>query len=671
MIRFTIILSCFSLVVFGQGFWNLELSPNSICIVRYQGAYISVWQDSRQPGRYYAMPIVYLQEDTAQAILNKLTGEAEMRFEVIMWSVEAHEVVYRHIKTNINNNVTETDLELIPFDHIRLVWKSTSRPIDAAKYRLVDDWKSNTHLPHVVQFQFECTDLSTCQTLQTAMKDNPIFFDGLELEYVVNGQKTARRQITILGTHVVHGKLFSQLLSMPNVERDERFINIQDMKQIISETTYAVMATVVTDAEYVDTGDEISVKELLEREFKRHEVSTEVFEPHMWDSVFWDPTWARPDKLTSYLNQVLTKDQTDDRYFLLQEGKRISAREGGGQASFLGIKLGGYGKGRAETQYRITKESIEKMLKERKYHVQWTGDVFRTKPMTLYRLNLSQLSNQRRVLTVSVQVKKYEHVQRIKLRVTETGDQTIMLTPQLLEKRLQSKVEQMKNDLTKMVTATTTDFQTRLSQSETKLAESQTKMENLDRGTTYIRWGRTTCPDTNTELVYHGYVGGGQHNHKGGGGDLVCLTRTPDKIKNPTPAQDTHAYIYGSEYQVENTNFFNLDNSPNKGPRALHDQDIPCAVCRTNTRPSKVMIPGRKTCDGTGWTREYYGYLMTAHWQHASLNHVCVDIAPEPLAGGQANHDGAILYIVQAHCGSLRCPPYTQNYELTCVVCTK
>lgn len=84
------------------------------------------------------------------------------------------------------------------------------------------------------------------------------------------------------------------------------------------------------------------------------------------------------------------------------------------------------------------------------------------------------------------------------------------------------------------------------------------------------------------------------------------------------------------------------------------------------------MIGGRNTCHGTGWTREYWGYLMTANeGESSSLNHVCVDKAPEPIPGGEANKNEAILYLIQASCGTLKCPPYTSYYELTCVVCTK
>ena len=48
-----------------------------------------------------------------------------------------------------------------------------------------------------------------------------------------------------------------------------------------------------------------------------------------------------------------------------------------------------------------------------------------------------------------------------------------------------------------------------------------------------------------------------------------------------------------------------------------------------------------------------------------------MDVSPESIAGGHANHDGALFYYTEARCGSLPCPPYEEEKELTCAVCTK
>ena len=52
----------------------------------------------------------------------------------------------------------------------------------------------------------------------------------------------------------------------------------------------------------------------------------------------------------------------------------------------------------------------------------------------------------------------------------------------------------------------------------------------------------------------------------------------------------------------------------------------------------------------------------------------CVDEDQESMAGSSnGDENGGILCHVEAGCGAdgLPCPPYDQNKELNCVVCTK
>ena len=64
---------------------------------------------------------------------------------------------------------------------------------------------------------------------------------------------------------------------------------------------------------------------------------------------------------------------------------------------------------------------------------------------------------------------------------------------------------------------------------------------------------------------------------------------------------------------------------------------------------------------------------MTEHYTHKrSSQYVCLDKSPDVVAGRPGNENGALMYMVQASCASLgHCPPYINNAELTCVVCSK
>ena len=108
--------------------------------------------------------------------------------------------------------------------------------------------------------------------------------------------------------------------------------------------------------------------------------------------------------------------------------------------------------------------------------------------------------------------------------------------------------------------------------------------------------------------------------------------------------------------------------------RDLSSQHKTCAVCYVPTRPSVVMIPAKASCP-PHWTREFYGYLMSAHrgHDHHRTMHECVDQDQESLQTAVVgNTNGALFYHVEAHCGTgLPCPPYRTGKELNCVVCTK
>lgn len=68
------------------------------------------------------------------------------------------------------------------------------------------------------------------------------------------------------------------------------------------------------------------------------------------------------------------------------------------------------------------------------------------------------------------------------------------------------------------------------------------------------------------------------------------------------------------------------------------------------------------------------GYLMTQLAAQAASTFECVDSEPEYLRGMNQDTDGALFYFVKPDCVSAgtigQCPPYKDDWQLTCVVCT-
>ncbi|XP_052077812.1 short-chain collagen C4-like [Mytilus californianus] len=178
---------------------------------------------------------------------------------------------------------------------------------------------------------------------------------------------------------------------------------------------------------------------------------------------------------------------------------------------------------------------------------------------------------------------------------------------------------------------------------------------------TYVRWGRTSCPG-GASLVYDGYAAGNAFNKRGSGTNFLCLPRNPE-FKKYTSGMDLYSgRIFGVEYEISKDKPY---------PRRFHNQDMPCAVCLTRKRSTVLMVPGKINCH-SGWHKEFSGYLMSEYTtnQWSQSEYICVDESLESLPGGSANTNHAVVYPVEPVCGSLKCPPYENGKELTCVVCS-
>lgn len=148
------------------------------------------------------------------------------------------------------------------------------------------------------------------------------------------------------------------------------------------------------------------------------------------------------------------------------------------------------------------------------------------------------------------------------------------------------------------------------------------------------------------------------YTQPGGGTEYLCLPDDPQYLEVVDDLQGTRARIYGAEYE-----------SGSDAPRFrdMYEHNIPCFV---EERSNKIMIPAKIECPSS-WTREYYGYLMSANHGHTHQSSFeCMDLEAESIAGENANTDGALFYFTEVLCNGFDCPPYENGGETTCVACT-
>ena len=87
------------------------------------------------------------------------------------------------------------------------------------------------------------------------------------------------------------------------------------------------------------------------------------------------------------------------------------------------------------------------------------------------------------------------------------------------------------------------------------------------------------CPNvSSTTLVYAGPRAGGTH-YSGGAANYICMPNYRDYLKYTTGVQGLN-YVYGAEYETAGGQL-----------SAVHNHDVPCAVCYASTRVAVTMIP--------------------------------------------------------------------------------
>jgi hypothetical protein len=180
---------------------------------------------------------------------------------------------------------------------------------------------------------------------------------------------------------------------------------------------------------------------------------------------------------------------------------------------------------------------------------------------------------------------------------------------------------------------------------------------SVPRGISYTRWGGSTCP-TGVTRIYKGWVGSSLSSDTGGASNYLCMPEDPEYSLPSRPGVQGESFVYSTEYKSPIVTIRN-------------QYDAPCAVCFIPNRSAVVQIPAKTNCP-SGWTREYYGYLMSANIGSHRTTFECVNRSTQTLPDTQSDTPGGQFWHVEASCGGgLACPPYDEEKELPCVVCSK
>ena len=201
-----------------RGATNNQISSTSIAIVRFGGGKLTVFEDSVKKGKYYVHPLCRLIHTSAQSMYDIFAKSYILTFTVQIWSTAAQKAVYEQfLKDGID--VKLHNVQMFPIEEMRLVDKDRVMK----DYTLPENWLSASDHPDEVHFQIRCANKFSCTQLEKGMKENPKDFKVLQVQFRMLSEKTASRILTVTGSDLSKGKMWTELENMEGANGDDRY----------------------------------------------------------------------------------------------------------------------------------------------------------------------------------------------------------------------------------------------------------------------------------------------------------------------------------------------------------------------------------------------------------------------------------------------------------------
>ncbi|XP_055354277.1 uncharacterized protein LOC129599933 [Paramacrobiotus metropolitanus] len=448
-----------------SGWGLLEISPNAFMSIIYKNNFrISVYRNQAvDPAlvQYFYSPALIIDPSSAVSSFNRFTERFEMTFSVLMWDEEFESFVCSEISKKLGAPVATSSVRTLPIEEIRI-----DAIGHADKYDIVNKWTSYASQPSTFTFRLNCLKNDTCSEAAQNMQKNPQnFVAEMVVYYSLRSQKSARRVIQVKAEHVQNGALYTTL-NQRFPDHDVVYMKSDDLKQLTLEIASNVVATEVTDDEFVSQDQSITIGTLLENVLKAKTVSTVTFESQMWSSVFWHDENARPDKITQSLNDVYNKSDSKlkdiIKNYMSSESSGSGSGAVGGNVNILGIiDIGGSASGSGSTSSQSIsneeKEKLVELLTEAKHVSQWNGEKFVPKAMQLSRINLSGLRTTSIITSTQVRVTKTTSELSSRINILPSASNAGELVQQRAEVfRLERRIQSLEVQTGRIITTGTT-----------------------------------------------------------------------------------------------------------------------------------------------------------------------------------------------------------------------
>jgi hypothetical protein len=389
--------------------WNYQIERKVKTSVTYKIWDLAVWEEvgpnitSTTDRRYYVTPPVTFISGSAQCNYIPVMRAYSVVFDVQLWEHELPRAVTEKLK-EMGLQIREDQVHPLPFYQARIVWNNLEQELQGLK--LAAAWINNLQQQYTYSFHVAADNNETCQLLAETLRTSPHdVTDFLQLQFTVSAAKIDSRLLTVKSDHIMSSQLAASLKNLPGADGAFRYLSSDDYNRMLLQISNQVVATEITSGDYVDAGDQLSLKDTVATMLNAQTVDVADFDDRMWNSTFWDPLDERPDRVTKEMNKYFKLNQTDNRWYLTQNSASSSS------ASVNGIikKILSFGVSSSHSSSsNLTTDQMQHLLEVYDTESEIDGDKFIPKKLDLKRLNMNDMSRGDLVTEQRVKVKQVD-----------------------------------------------------------------------------------------------------------------------------------------------------------------------------------------------------------------------------------------------------------------------
>jgi len=216
--------------------------------------------------------------------------------------------------------------------------------------------------------------------------------------------------------NITSGKLFGKLEQRyPTAEYV--YLTAEDAKNLLSESVNNVLVESFSDNEVVSAGLEAPIYSILEKMMVSAKETIEG-DGGKWDFVFWNNENSRPDRVAQMMNETFEKSDQDSQKKLIGEFDSVKKGSINLSAWKIPFDIGGeLGTHSNINDAQEVKRKYAEILKT----VEWKGDKFIPKSLSLSKINLSKIRSSQAYNELKTKVTYSMAILTMTINVIEQG----------------------------------------------------------------------------------------------------------------------------------------------------------------------------------------------------------------------------------------------------------